>query len=644
MLADPVFFRDLAYVFGAAMLGGALAWMTRQPLVLGYVLGGIIIGPFTPGPTVGDLHAFELFAEVGVMLLMFSIGIEFSLRDLLRVKWVALVGGPLGIVLTVLAGAGLGHLVGMTAMQGVVIGAVVSVASTMVLARLLIDRGELHSPHGRVLIGVSLVEDLAVVVLIALLPAFGEIDRRLTTILTGLGLAAVVLVPFGVLAARVMPWLLVRAARTRNEELFLLLTLALGLGAAALTQAVGLSHALGAFLAGLLISNSDYAHETLARLLPMRDAFVALFFVTIGALMDPNAVVANLPLLVLMLLLIIPGKFVIRAGISWLFGYPLSTALHVGLGLSQIGEFSFVLVQVARSAGHVGDDVYNATLAAALLSILVNGVLVRYAGAWIDRLPAMAPSLPPDPAPTTARRHVIICGFGRVGSAVGEALDTFDIPYRVIERDPDVVRALRLRGVPALFGDTAHRDLLLRAGVSTASLVVIAVPEAQSVRLGVRVSRALRPDVPIFARTHEGREVARLREYGATEVIQPEVEAGATLIRHTLARLSLPKEAALEYLSRFRTMDVEDRTPPPDDVLPEVREITLPAGLLTDQSLREARIRERFGVTVVAIHRANGPTVVNPPPETMVRAGDRLRVFGLHEQIDFFVETAARAE
>jgi CPA2 family monovalent cation:H+ antiporter-2 len=200
MVADPVFFRDLAYVFGAAVLGGALAWMTRQPLILGYVLGGIIIGPFTPGPTVADLHSFELFAEIGVMLLMFSIGIEFSMRDLLRVKWVALVGGPLGIVLTLLAGAGLGRLAGITAMQGLVIGTVVSVASTMVLARLLIDRGELHSRHGRVLIGVSLVEDLAVVVLIALLPAFGEIERRLATILTGLGLSqigevAFVLVP-----------------------------------------------------------------------------------------------------------------------------------------------------------------------------------------------------------------------------------------------------------------------------------------------------------------------------------------------------------------------------------------------------------------------------------------------------------------
>jgi CPA2 family monovalent cation:H+ antiporter-2 len=383
--AEALLFRDLAYVFAAALLGGILALSTRQPIILGYVIGGIVIGPFTPGPTVSDVHTFELLAEIGVILLMFSIGIEFSLRDLLGVKWVALVGGPLGIVLSMLLSAAVGSLAGWTVLQGLVVGAVISVASTMVLARLLIDRGELQSPHGRVMIGITLVEDLAVVVLTVLLPSLGSLETsRLLSVGTALLTAAVILVPFTYLAFKVVPRVMTRVARTGSEELFLLVALAIALGTAAVTQAAGLSLALGAFLGGLIISQSDHAHGALARLLPVRDAFVALFFVTVGTLINPGAVFGNPALLGTMVGLIVLGKFLIWTGVVRSFAYPLSTAALVGIGLTQIGEFSFILVQVARNAGLVGDDVYNTTLAASLLTILINAVLVRYVPAWLQ--------------------------------------------------------------------------------------------------------------------------------------------------------------------------------------------------------------------------------------------------------------------
>ena len=379
MEAEVLVFRDLAYVFLAAVLGGALAWATRQPLILGYVFGGLLISPFTPGPAVSDVHTFEVIAEVGVILLMYSVGMEFSLRDLLEVKWVALLGGPLGILMSVGLGLGAGTLLGWPPLQGVIIGMVVSVASTMVLARLLMDRGELRSQQGRVMIGLTLVEDLAVVVLTILIPVLGTKEPvRFVALGAALGKAALILVPFAILAATIVPRVMSIVARMRSDEMLVLVALAIGLGTAALTQALGLSLALGAFLAGLLVSNSDRAHDTIARLLPVRDAFVALFFVTIGTLIDPRTVLANLPLLGVMLALIIVGKLVIWTLVVWLFRYPLATALVVAVGLTQIGEFSFILVQAARSAGHVGADVYSATLAAALLSILLNAVLVRY--------------------------------------------------------------------------------------------------------------------------------------------------------------------------------------------------------------------------------------------------------------------------
>jgi CPA2 family monovalent cation:H+ antiporter-2 len=379
MPSDALVFRDLAYVFVAAVLGGGLAWAARQPLILGYVFGGLLISPFTPGPAVSDVHTFEVIAEVGVILLMYSVGMEFSLRDLLEVKWVALLGGPLGILMSVGLGLGTGALLGWPLLQGMIVGMVVSVASTMVLARLLMDRGELRSEHGRVMIGLTLVEDLAVVVLTILIPVLGTREPgRFVALGAALGKAALILVPFVLLAATVVPRVMSLVARMRSDEMLLLVALAVGLGTAALTQAVGLSLALGAFLAGLLISVSDHAHDTMTRLLPVRDAFVALFFVTIGTLIDPRTVIANLPLLGVMLALIIAGKLVIWTLVVWLFRYPLATALVVAVGLTQIGEFSFILVQAARSAGHVGADVYTATLAAALLSILLNAALVRY--------------------------------------------------------------------------------------------------------------------------------------------------------------------------------------------------------------------------------------------------------------------------
>lgn len=556
MQPDPVFFRDLATVFLAAVAGGILARLARQPLILGYVLGGIAIGPFTPGPTISESHTFDLFAEIGIVLLMFSIGLEFSVKDLMRVKWVALAGAPLGILLAIGLAILVGSLIGWSTTQSIVIGAVTSMASTMVLARFLVDRGELRSKHGRVMIGIALVEDVAVVVMTVLMSALGEFDSgRLLVIGQALAKALLILVPVGYLSAKVIPPILTHVARTQNHELFLLVTLAISLGTAAGTQMVGLSLALGAFLAGLIISASDYGHETLARLLSLRDAFVALFFVTIGILINPRVIIENLSLLATMVGLIMVGMFTIWTSIVRLFGYSWTTAFLVGIGLTQIGEFSFVLVQTAKAAGHVGSEVYNATLAASVITILMNAALVRYvSGRLVQRRLAHDPHdmMPWPPEGDPLRQHVVLCGFGRVGSSLGRALEAFSLPYVVIDRNPDTIRRLQARHIACLYGDASHRELLMKAGAEDASLVIVALPEIESAALTVRRIRALNPKVSILARAHGSAEAERLGTVGAAEVIQPEVEASATLIRHALAWFGVPKDRILDYVDQYR--------------------------------------------------------------------------------------------
>jgi CPA2 family monovalent cation:H+ antiporter-2 len=375
--------------------------------------------------------------------------------------------------------------------------------------------------------------------------------------------------------------------------------------------------------------------------------FVALFFVTIGALIDPSTLAQNIPLLGIMVALIVGGKLVLWTVVVWLFRQPFWTALTVGVGLTQIGEFSFILVQVARSAGHVGADIYNATLAASLVTILINAALVRTAPGWIARLRGVEQVPTPTGVERAVEEHVVLCGFGRVGSAVGEALETFGIRFVVIERDPDIVRGLRSRGVPCLFGDAGQPRLLEEAGSKRASLVVVALPEMDRAQLVVRRVRALSPAVPILARAHSVSARDGLVESGATEVISPELEAAATLIRHALRQLSLPQQRVLDYLTRFReamyAAGADARGGPSTaEALPEVLEVRLGAGALADLSLGEARVRERFGVTVVSVERPGGEVVMNPSADTRLRAGDRLRVFGLPEQIEAFRLEAAR--
>lgn len=388
-MADHYIFRDIALVFTAALACGFAAWRLRQPVLLGYVLAGLLLSPLTPGPRVHDIHQFETMAEIGVILLMFSVGIEFSIPDLLRVRWVALAGAPLGILLSIGLGAGVGALLGWPLAQGIAVGCIISVASTMVLMRLLMDRGELSSEAGRVMITLTLVEDLAVVILTVALPSLSpDNTHSLGQVASKIGLALLMLIPIALAAWKLVPPLLTRVERTCNDEISLLLALTICMGIAALTEAVGLSLALGAFLAGLFLGTSEFTHKLALQTQPIRDVFVAFFFVSVGMLLDPRTWLNSWKMILLLVALILVGKFVIWAGVVRLFRYRRETAMRVGIGLTQIGEFSFILARISLQAQLITPEIYHATLAASLLSIVANVALFKF----LKTAPALSPA------------------------------------------------------------------------------------------------------------------------------------------------------------------------------------------------------------------------------------------------------------
>jgi monovalent cation:H+ antiporter-2, CPA2 family len=373
-----IIFRELAIVFAVACACGMLAWKLKQPVLLGYVLAGLVVSPVTPGIRIHDVGTFETMAEVGVILLMFSVGIEFSIPELLKVKWVALVGAPLVMLVSIGLETGVGLLMGWPVTKGVAVGCIISVASTMVLMRLLMDRGEMGTTAGRVMITLTLVEDLAVVILTVLLPALSAPDASFGYIAWKIGKALLLLVPVAVAAWKLVPPVLARVQKTCNDELSLLVALTICMGIAAITEAVGLSLALGAFLGGLFLGSSAFAHKLAQQTVSIRDVFVAFFFVSVGLLLNPKSWIASWHLILILVALVLIGKFVIWFGIVKLFGYSKDAAFRVGIGLTQIGEFSFILAQVSLGAGLISKEMYDATLAASLITILANATLFRF--------------------------------------------------------------------------------------------------------------------------------------------------------------------------------------------------------------------------------------------------------------------------
>jgi monovalent cation:H+ antiporter-2, CPA2 family len=537
---------DLVLAVLAAFVGGVVAQRLGQPVILGYLLAGVAIGPFTPGPS-ADVHSVQVLAEIGVAFLMFALGAEVSLPELRRLGRVTVLGGTLQILLTMGLGPLLAPLLGLSLIQGVFLGALLALSSTVVALKVLMARGQLQALHGRVALGILIVQDLAVVPMVVVLPALasGGQDVGPMLLLTA-AKAAAVLVGAYFVGSRVVPWVFGHVALSRSRELFLLGIVGLALGSATVTQLAGLSLAFGAFLAGLAVSETEYRTQVVADVLPLRDLFASLFFVSVGMLINLAELATQAGPIVLVSTVAIVGKVVIVTALVTLLGMPGRVALPAGLAIGQVGEFSFLLAQIGADAGAIPRGVYDLTLATALVTIVLTPFLLRLSPwllARLERLPGLgarfAAPVEGDADAAGLRRHTVICGFGRVGRELADALEKRKFRYLVIEYNPQIVQALRARGVPVVYGDAANPAVLEHAHLEHARLMAVLIPDASVTETAIRHARTAHPHLDLVARAADAEHVRRLQQAGATDVVQPEFEAGVEVIRHTMRRYGI---------------------------------------------------------------------------------------------------------
>ena len=593
---EPVLISTIAIGLTAAFIGGFVARRVGLPAIVGYIVAGVAIGPFTPGLVADPSIATEL-AEIGVILLMFGVGIHFSFRDLLAVKWIAVPGAVIQIAVATILGTWLGVVLGYGVGGGLVLGLAISVASTVVLLRALEDRNELDTQQGRIAVGWLIVEDLFTVLVLVLLPLIapmlgatpdgehgsvsGSISAGgLAEVLFAIGKAAVFAVLMVVAGARVIPWLLLQVARQGSRELFTLAVLAIALGIAyAASSVFGVSFALGAFLAGLVVSESDMSHQAAADALPLRDAFAVLFFVSVGMLLDPTFLLANpLPVLA-MVVLIVLAQPVAAFLIVVVFGYPTRVALTVASALGQIGEFSFILGTLGLALGLLPEEGFQLVVAGALLSIAVNPVLF----ALIEPLDRRLRDVPVlvrinrrrigdlatigEEQRASLVNHAVICGYGRVGRLIGPALERRGFKYAVITQQRDEVDRLRSAGVIAIYGDAAQAEVLEMAGVRSARLVIVATSEPNETRLIVERIHELDSGVDIVVRTHSDGEAAHLRALGGkVQAVHGERELAVQMARYSLRRFGLSSaeaEAVAQGLRGRAVVGIPEARPRP---------------------------------------------------------------------------------
>lgn len=646
---------NITVVLCVAFVGGFVARKLGMPTLAGYLLAGLAIGPFTPG-FVGDISDISQLAELGVIFMMFGVGLHFSLKDLWEVRGVAIPGAIAQIVLATGMSVILTRFWGWSLTAGMVVGLAVSIASTVVLLRGLTDNGLLNTAPGKVAVGWLVLEDLATVAILVIMPALaGGSDDMARSV--GMAVLKTVIFAGGVLiiGRRAMPWVLTLIARTRSRELFILAVMTVSLGTAMLAaEMFGISLALGAFLAGVVIGESEVSHQVAAEALPFQEIFAVVFFVSVGMLVNPATLVSNATEVALLTLLIVVGKSLTTMMLGVVLPASPRTTLVVAAGLSQIGEFSFIVGQTGVALGLLTQEQYGLVLAGALISIVVNPFLFKLVDPTEKALKAnkalwkaltwRGDSLVKSDPPAEMSDHVVVIGAGRIGMFMIRVMEQLSIKMLVVEADAQRAQELQERGIPVLYGDASNSEILTHAHLDTARSLVVTVPSQSACELIVGSAHDLAPKLSIVARASTVAGIHRLAKHGARDVIHPELEGGLEVVRHTLLSLDYPVEQVQQYTDAVRRETYYSELLEGEEVVMLSQLLTSVGRLgltwvamsegspLAGKTLGEVRLRSSTGASVVALIRGQ-EAVSNPGPEYVLQGGDLVALIGKTDQL-----------
>ncbi len=645
--------RDLAVIFAGSLLVILVFHRLKLPALPGFIVAGILLGPNALG-LVSDPQDVEGLAEVGVILLLFTIGIEFSLSRLREMGRQILASGLAQMGFTVLATLAVGLAFLRDWRVALFLGFLIALSSTAIVLKVLTDTSEIDAPHGRLATGMLIFQDLCVVPIMLVLPFLaGQATGGVVGLVVALGKAALVVVGVIIAARTIVPRVLTEILKTRSRELFLIAVILIGTLTALGTAAAGASLALGAFLAGLIISESDYGNQAMAELMPFRDIFISLFFVAVGMLVHLETVGRHIGLVLLAVALIMGGKTLSAAVGPALMGYSGRAALLAGVAVSQIGEFSFVLARDGRTAGLLPDLLYQQFLGVVVITMLVTPFLLQGGPALLDALEKLVPLnrllpgfRPRDFAPVQdpVKDHVIIAGYGLNGRNVATALRSIKVPYLIVELNAQTVRKARTEGEPAFYGDATREEILRALGSERARMLVIAISDPAATRRMVRVARDLNPRLYIIARTRYVVEIPELTRLGANVVIPEEFETSIEIFARVLAHYNVPREEIERLVGEIRASHYEALRPGARRRLTltgtfraipqmEVERIVLDANApVVGQTIAETALRSRTGALILAVRRGDSD-LATPDADFRLEAGDVLVVVGQPQQI-----------
>ncbi len=650
MAHDMPLLTDLLVILVSAVPIAFVFQRLRQPVIVGFMITGILIGPYGLG-FIRRLDDIEVLAEIGVVLLLFTIGLEFSMRRIIDLKRFVSIGGSAQVAATVVAAAAVTAALGLPLNQAIFVGFLIALSSTAIVLKTYMDRAEVDSPHGRASVGILLLQDLVIVPMMLLVPILSgkegaSVGRIALTLATAA--AAVAIIVFT--ARKLVPFVLSHVVRLRSPEVFVIFVVVICLGTSLLTAQFGLSLALGAFIAGIVLSESEYSHQIVADILPFRDVFNSIFFISIGMLLSISALTANLGIVIGAVVALTIGKALIVIGVVRALGLSLRVATLTGLGLAQIGEFSFILAKQGIEAQLLGDNGYQVFLGAAIISMIATPFLIKAA----PRLAFLVQSVEPETSIVTnvgekVRDHVVIIGFGLNGRNVAKVLRASGIAYRIIELNADAVRAARDEGEPISYGDSTRREVLHQAGVERARVLVIAISDPTASRHIVNLARQMHPGLRIVIRTRYMSELDDLYRLGADQVIPEEFETSLEIFARVLEEYGIPRIKIRRQKDVFRREGyraLRSASMPATDLgsLTEILEATVTETLTIDasspamhMSIGELNVRKRTGATVIAVSR-DRETEVNPAPTFRFAIGDALVLLGSPADIDAAVE------